>query len=211
MCFAEGGHGTGVRKGSCLETFALIQCAFESHEIVHSLKPCLWGDQLGASPVVHAVPDVTTPASDGALTRDQEYVRWNLLYRDPVFELRLLKNRPSAGPRAPTANTAVKALWKRIEDYESTEAVRAQFPVPAYNGCWELAWKRVIEENPTARHAVEAATEIGEPAQAVARAVVAEMLGHAFEAGLPLFAGSIRDAVVDQLVEDWHARVADPL
>jgi hypothetical protein len=85
-------HGTGVRKGSYLETFALIQSAFESHEIVHSLKPCLWGDQLGASPVLYAVPDVTIPASDGALTRDQEYVRWNLLYRDPVFELRLLKN-----------------------------------------------------------------------------------------------------------------------
>jgi hypothetical protein len=80
--------------------------------------------------------------------------------------------------------------------------------VPAYDGCWELAWKRVIKENPTARHAVDAATEIGEPAQAVARAVVAEMLGHAFEAGLPLFVGGSRDAVVDQLVDDWRARVA---
>ena len=70
------------------------------------------------------------------------------------------------------------------------------------------AWNRVIKDDPTARRAVEAATEIGEPAQAVARAVVANMLGRAFEAGLPLLDGGRRDALVDQLVDDWHARVA---
>lgn len=201
-------HGTGVRRGSYLTTFASIQHAFDNYEIAHVLKPCLWGDDLGASPVVHAVPDVTILAADRALTRDQEYARWDLLYRDPLFELRLLLNRPSAGPRAPAGGAAVKALWKQIDEYEHTDVVRAQIAVATLEECWATAWKGVIKDNSTARRAVEAATEIGEPAQAVARAVVANMLGRAFEAGLPLLDGGARDALVNRLVDDWHARVA---
>ena len=34
------------------------------------------------------------------------------------------------------------------------------------------------------------------------------MLGRAFEAGLPLLDGGARDALVNRLVDDWHARVA---
>ena len=139
-------HGTGVRRGSYLTTFASIQHAFDNYEIAHVLKPCLWGDDLGASPVVHAVPDVTILAADRALTRDQEYARWDLLYRDPLFELRLLLNRPSAGPRAPAGGAAVKALWKRIDEYEHTDVVRAQIAVATLEECWATAWKGVIKD-----------------------------------------------------------------
>ncbi len=165
-------HGTGVRRGSYFTTFASMQHAFDDYQIAHALKPCLWGDDLGASPVVRAVPDVMILTGDHAFTRAQEYARWDLLYRDPLFELRLLLNRPSAGPRPPAAGAAARALRKRIDEYEPTNAVRAQIAVAALEECWATAWKSVINDNPTARRAVEAATEIGEPAQAVARAVV---------------------------------------
>jgi hypothetical protein len=201
-------HGTGIRRGSYFRTFASIQHALDDYEIAHTLKPCLWGDDLGASPPVHAVPDVTIRAPDRTFTRAQEYARWDILYRDPLFELRLLVNRPAAGPRPPVAGTAGRALWRRIEEYEHTEVVRAQIAVFGLEECWAAALKSVITNDPTARRAVEAATEIGEPAQAVARAIVASMLSGAFEAGLPLLDAGRRDALVDQLVDDWHARVA---
>jgi hypothetical protein len=201
-------HGTGVRRGSYLSTYATIQLAFDDHDIAHTLAPCLWGDDLGAANVVKAVPDVTIVPKDCALTRDQEYARWDLLYRDPLFELRLLLRRPAAGPRGPAAGAATKALWKRIEEYAETDAVRARIGAAGLEQCWAAARKHVIREDLTARHAIEAATEIGEPAQAVARALAAEMLSRAFDAGLPLLDGEGRDALVDQLVEDWQARVA---
>jgi len=50
--------------------------------------------------------------------------------------------------------------------------------------------------------------EIGEPGQAIARAVVASLLNQAMEDGRPLLDGPRRDLLVQLLVEDWKANVA---
>ena len=202
-------HGTGVRRGNYLTTFAAIQQAFDSHEIAHELEPCLWGDVLGAAPIFRSLPDVTLTAQDPlALTRDQDYVRWGLLYRDPLFELRLFKNRPSGGPRSPSVAATVAALWLRIRRYTLTDPGRALIRTAGLEACWSAAWKTVVVEDETARQATETASEVGEPAQAVARAIIAEMLGNAFDQGLSILDGRQRDALAGQLVDDWQARVA---
>jgi hypothetical protein len=202
-------HGTGVRRASFLSTFAAIQSAFDRNNIEHALEPCLWGDVLGAAAVLKAVPDVTLSASDPTtLTREQDYARWDLLYRDPLFELRLLKNQPSSGPKPPSVGATIGALWKRISGYTPSERVRACLTAAGLDDVWSAAWKAIVLEDPTASQATLQAREIGEPAQAVARAVVAQMLQMAFDQGLPILNSRQRDALVDHLVEDWQARVA---
>jgi hypothetical protein len=202
-------HGTGVRRGSYLATLACIRRAFDDHAIDHTLDTCLWGDDLGAGEVRKAVPDVTLdPHPAAALTRDQAYARWDLLARDPLFELRLLRNKPASGPKPPAAVAAAKALWNRIEVYVPTATLVPMLERAGLTHYWDAAWKRVVVDDETARLATQSSTEIGEPGQAVARALMAEMMGLAFEDGAPVPDAQLRDALVDRLVDDWQARVA---
>ena len=54
-------HGTGVRKGTFVTTYLVIQQAFAQHGIAHALDGCIWGDVLGALPVIRSLPDITIP------------------------------------------------------------------------------------------------------------------------------------------------------
>ena len=201
-------HGTGVRSGSYFTTFASIQHAFDQHAIAHTLEPCLWGNTLGAAPVLKSLPDLTLKPTPNVLSREEDYARWHLLYRDPLFELRLFKNRPSSGPRPPSTAAAAAELWTRITAFSLSGPSRDMLRRAGLEECWTAAWRTIVVDNDTARLAVASATEVGEPAQAVARAIVAEMLGLAFDRGLPLLDSRQRDAMVDRLVEAWDARVA---
>src|SRR5262245_38162836 len=119
-------HGTGVRRGSYVATLAAIQRAFDEYGIDHVINTCLWGDARAAAAVRKSIPDVTlADPAPRVLARDQEYARWDLLARDPLFEMRLLKNKPSTGPRSPATVANARALWNRIEAYESSAALLA--------------------------------------------------------------------------------------
>jgi hypothetical protein len=143
------------------------------------------------------------------LTNEENYARWELLLRDPLFELRLLKNRSvGGGPRPPALAAAVTALWTRISSYTLRDAALTIVDRASLGSCWTAAWKAVIVDDQTARHATTSAAEIGEPAETVARAVVASMLLHAFQEDIPQLDRRSRDALVDALVDHWDARVA---
>lgn len=199
-------HGTGVRRGSYLATLSILEKAFDHYDIAHTLEECLWGDALGAAPIRRSLPDRTLTPQKAELTPEQDYARWELLYRDSLFELRLLTNRPSDGPVSPAGLGALRGLLSRMDGYEPTEKVSADLASAGLEDYWSTAWTTIINAA-TTRTAVESAEEIGEPAQTVARAVVAEMLRLAFEAGSPVLDRRRRDEIVRQLVIDWKADV----
>jgi hypothetical protein len=202
-------HGTGVRRGTYITTYSVIQQAFAYYAIAHELDACIWGDGLGAKPIIHSLPDTTLSPKQSALTSDEELARWDVLWRDPLFELRLLKNRPSTGPRPPAALANVTALWERIKAYTLRDAALAIVDGAYMDACWADAWNWIVAgDDETAHLATTAATEIGEPAEAVARAIVAAMLGCAFEEDLPQLDGQRREALIGALITDWEARVA---
>jgi len=202
-------HGTGVRRGTYLTTYNVIQQAFQQHAIDHQLDACLWGDVLGALPVVRSLPDITIPPKDPKLTREEEYARWEILSRDALFELRLLKNRPLTGPRPPAVGAQVAALWQRITEYTLRDTALDIVRRAHMESCWTGAWNRIVAgHDDTARLATTSASEIGEPAESVARAIVAEMLAWAFDEELPQLDHEQRDALIAALVDHWQARVA---
>jgi len=202
-------HGTGVRRGSYISTYNVIQQACDRVGITYRLDACLWGDALGAASIVHALPDTTlTPDGAQPLTREEDYARWEILTRDPLFELRLLKNRPAGGPRPPSAGAQVNALWHRIRQYELRDNALAIVRDANLETCWASARTAIVVDDPTAQQATTTATEIGEPAEAVARAIVAQMLDCAFNAEVPQLDRRTRDALVNALVDHWEARVA---
>ena len=202
-------HGTGVRRPSYVATFALLKEAFESYAIPGELAPCLWGDDLGATDPALSLPDAKPQVSKAARwTEDQNLARWELLYQDPLFELRLLKQRPGNGPIPSGVPRPDRALWNRIQKYQPSSALLAllrQWHLEAY---WDGAWAGVIVDDPTGDVLNSSPDEIGEPGQAIARALVANMLQSAIEHGGPLPDGHGRDEIVDLLIEEWGARVA---
>jgi hypothetical protein len=204
-------HGTGVREEGYIRSFEVIKSAFHAHKIPSSVEACLWGNDLGSrlprlslpKPIVHQ----ETRAKPQA---DVEIARWRLLYDDPLFELRLLKNRPS--PKSvilPGAPHPGRALWARIEPYCPSPAVAnflAQYRLAAV---WDKAWSSIITPKGAAADVAGAATtEIGEPAQAIARAVVAQVLVESMQEGEPLLNSAPRDRLVELLLADWQANVA---
>lgn len=202
-------HGTGVRRPSYLATFALMKEAIERYAIPNELAPCLWGDDLGAMDPALSLPDPPPHASKSARwTKDQDFARWELLYQDPLFELRLLKQRPSRGPIPPGVPRPDRALWNRIQAYHrSSELVGLlhRWRLEAY---WDGAWGRVIVDDPTGDVLDSSPDEIGEAGQSIARALVASMLQSAIEDGAPVPDGRRRDEIVDLLIDEWGARVA---
>jgi hypothetical protein len=203
-------HGTGVRRAAYIATFAMLQRAFEEHRIQDSLVPCLWGDDLGAPSPRLAVPGETNIQNARSWSPSEEFARWEILYRDPFFELTLLKNRPvRAEPIPPTAPRPGKALWKRIQAYKPSERALAFLKRSYLEQDWSIAWRDVILKDTTAREILESSIgEIGEPGQAIARAVVARMLQNTVEEARSLPYGPQRDDFVNMLIDDWGARVA---
>jgi len=203
-------HGTGVRKASFFATFAIIQDACRLYDVPCMVAPCLWGDELGAADPVLSLPHAAaqTAAEPAQWTADQEFARWELLYKDPLFELRLLKQRPGDGPIPSGIPRPDRELWKRIRDYRPSIALLELLAAWRLEGYWESARERVVVDDPTGDVLDSAPDEIGEPGQAVARAMVASMLQSAIEDGGSLPDGRLRDRMVDLLIGEWGARVA---
>jgi hypothetical protein len=203
-------HGTGVRKGSYLSTLSIVQQAIDEHQVDCDLAPCLWGDELGAKLPRRAVPGPSPALRDPqALGADEEYARWELLYRDPFFELRLLKNKPeSTAPRSPMSLSRGSDLWRRIAGYRPSPRVVALLESSALVADWEAACEAILVADGLARAIVEDATdEIGEPARATARALVAHVIRSASLDERPILTGKLRDRLVECLVQDWGADV----
>jgi hypothetical protein len=202
-------HGTGVRQGSYFHTFAQIKAAFEKHQFAHALQPCLWGDKLGSRPPSRSLP-VPIAVEATELNEEQEIARWRLLYADPLFELRLLKNRPRvAEPGLPGASARPgELLWKRIFGYQLSSEVRGFLDTFQLDQDWPDAWEFALSEDLAKDVTQSAVHEIREPGQAVARAAVATLLRDPEEAGRLVLDAEHRDALVEMLVTDWQADVA---
>jgi hypothetical protein len=202
-------HGTGVRRPSFLATFALIQDALRHYRIPWDLAPCLWGDDLGAADPSLSLPQpAVKTAKPARWTEEQEFARWELLYQDPLFELRLLKQRPGDGPVASGVPRPDRELWKRIQAYRPSADLLALLRRWQIENYWEGARSRVVVDDPTGAVLDSSPDEIGEPGQAIARALVAAMLQNAIEDGGSLPDGKRRDQIVDLLIDEWGARVA---
>jgi hypothetical protein len=202
-------HGTGVRKPGYLATIAVLKRALLPLG-VSDVEDCLWGDRLGAQTARLCLPGTVQPIASQSLTDEQELARWELLTGNPMFELCMLNNRPRerSDPIRPDAVPAGKALFARLQTYRPEGDVAALLREWSYDGHWEAAWRPVIDHPVTKAVFDEAPGEVGEPAQATARAVIVSLLSSAAAEGRPGLDAHRRDALVRMLVKAWGADVA---
>src|SRR6516164_1787413 len=92
-------HGTGVREPAFSELFERIRSELHQRRPALGVEPCYWGGTEGAR-LWHdgrSVPayDATRGIEPGPA--DEELAAWELLYADPLWELRMLATAGPAG------------------------------------------------------------------------------------------------------------------
>ena len=94
-------HGTGTREPDYTDTFNLIERKLQGIFPQLNAVRCYWGGDLGAS--LHhegtSIPlyDSTRATESSLKEEDYAIALWEQLYRDPLYELRILANRPMQG------------------------------------------------------------------------------------------------------------------
>ncbi|MBD2510548.1 alpha/beta hydrolase [Nostoc muscorum FACHB-395] len=169
-------HGTGIREREYNETFQIIEQKIHAQRPDIKVSPCLWG-VLGAkfNDNRASVPleDATLALSQGE--EDAEIVLWGQLYRDPLYELRLLSLKPieSGNPWEEPGDV----LQSRVASLTPTLELQAKLQEAGIAEVFEPAREAVIHSEPYERALLTVSeSDLSEYYAPIARAVVAQAM-----------------------------------
>lgn len=169
-------HGTGIREREYNETFQIIEQKIHAQRPDIKVSPCLWG-VLGAkfNDNRASVPleDATLALSQGE--EDAEIVLWGQLYRDPLYELRLLSLKPieSGNPWEEPGDV----LQSRVASLTPTSQLQAKLQEAGIAEVFEPAREAVIQSEPYHQALLTVSeSDVSEYYAPIARAVVAQAM-----------------------------------
>ena len=208
-------HGTGVRMSGYRESFALAERTAKHAGISAKFVSCAWGNSLGIDfRGLSLPPDIQTEEREQERERE-DFARWSWLIADPKCELEKLTIRDPASSMpapAPGYDPAWLVEWNRIAAYRPSSGMQVLLERAGLGAtAWSRAWHTVTFADPIAQAAFEhSAHELVEAAQALSRAVVAQLLRDLGDSGEPTPSRSLRDRMVAQLNTDWEVVVLAP-
>lgn len=208
-------HGTGVRMSGYKESLALAELTANQVGITEEFVSCAWGHALGIDFQGLSLPqDAHTEKLEQERERE-DFARWAWLIADPMCELEKLTIRdPTGAIPAPPPGTDPPWLveWRRIAAYQPSQGIRTLFESAGLDiNVWRNAWHAVTVADSITQTAFEhSAHELTEAAQALSRAVVAQMLRDLQSDGRPTPSRGLRDRMVAQLNVDWGVVVLAP-
>lgn len=203
-------HGTGVRGTAYDASFAVIRS-----QVAHHLgdgvdvQPCPWGDHVGATIADNAlsVPGYElgrSSAGAGPSAREQE-LRWQLLYQDPLYELRAYAALAADADelrvaRAPHAQPPGRRALAQLASLQPADPALAR----SGHAAAELvpAAVALLRQGGVFEDALEA-DSLAAPERSralVARAFVAAWAQAAETRGLPVLDGALRDLLYEEAV-----------
>lgn len=199
-------HGTGVREARYAATLAVIQQRVAALELDLDVAGCFWGQAAGAALRADGASIPTYDETGGAaLSAEEELLAlWTLLYTDPWYELRLLRQLPSPEPIAPHERPASVRLREAVDAYVPSAATRAALDEQDLVDLFDqaiVALRRAPELDEAAATAFGAAQE---HRRAIARALVAHALVAAEEQERTVVDGTARDTLVTAVSDDLH-------
>lgn len=200
-------HGTGVRKASYLRTFELLERRLSETAPAVKLKPCLWGESLGARLLLNGA---SIPEFNGVKvavpSRDETLALWELLVRDPLFELRelifLIPDElipPLEQQRKAMFVESVRLLAEREFKVGNPEDLGIQSE-------WNQAtlW---VADSPAFKAAVAGVPFVDMNLRvATSRAIVAALQQRMDDEGIPALSHEIRERLVDQCIDALGGR-----
>lgn len=174
-------HGTGIKKREYEETFNIIEQKIHAQRPEIKVARCLWGDVCGTK--LNA-KGASVPLYDATLalteteTEDAEILLWGELYRDPLYELRLLSLKSiEEGSVNPFGEQPADILQARVENFTPTAELEAELLQAGIAGVFDEAREAVIHSQPY-EEILPRVTEsdLNEYLAAVARAIVAQAM-----------------------------------
>ncbi|MDZ8090297.1 MAG: hypothetical protein RMY16_32815, partial [Nostoc sp. DedQUE12b] len=170
-------HGTGIREREYNETFQIIEQKIHAQRPDIKVSPCLWG-VLGAkfNDNRASVPleDATLALSQGE--EDAEIVLWGRLYRDPLYELRLLSLK-SVEAGNPFGEEPGDVLQSRVASLTPASQLEAKLQEAGIAEVFEPAREAVIHSEPYERALLTVSeSDLSEYYAPIARAVVAQAM-----------------------------------
>lgn len=196
-------HGIGTREPDYTNTFNLIERKL--HEMLPQLKAvrCYWGDigarlhQDGASIPLY---DSTRATEEHLSEEDYEIALWEQLYRDPLYELRILANRPIEQESfVPGQATPGEALDERVKNLKVTDPVLQEKLKEADIADIFEGAKRTVTSSQPYTDAINTLSDEGNVSAcslAIARAIVATSIMEREQRTLLAMDASLRDEII---------------
>ncbi|MFN6502084.1 MAG: hypothetical protein RMX65_034545 [Nostoc sp. DedQUE01] len=196
-------HGTGIREREYNETFQIIEQKIHAQRPDIKVAPCLWG-VLGAkfNDNRASVPleDATLALSPGE--EDADIVLWGQLYRDPLYELRLLSLKPIESGN-PFGEEPGDVLQSRVASLTPASQLEAKLQEAGIAEVFEQAREAIIRSEPYERALLTVSeSDLSEYYAPIARAIVAQamFLSEQQEKFPPILTDAqLRDKVVEML------------
>ncbi|MBW4677903.1 MAG: alpha/beta hydrolase [Desmonostoc geniculatum HA4340-LM1] len=196
-------HGTGIREREYNETFEIIEQKIHAQRPDIKVAPCLWG-ALGArfNENRASVPleDATLALSQGE--EDADIVLWGQLYRDPLYELRLLSLKSVEAGNA-FGEDPGDILQSRVASLTPASQLQAKLQEAGIAEVFEQAREAVIQSEPYKLALLTVSeSDLSEYYPPIARAVVAQamFLSEQQEKFPPILTDAqLRDKVVELL------------
>ncbi len=196
-------HGTGTREPGYTDTFNLIERKL--HDILPQLKVvrCYWGE-LGAR--LHkdgaSIPlyDSSRAIEDLLSEEDYEIALWEQLYRDPLYELRILANRSAEEiDFVPGQLMPGEALNERVKNLKVTDSnLQEKLKEADIADIFDDAKRTVTSSRPYADAINTLVDEANTSAYslAIARAIVATAIMEREQRTLLALDASLRDEII---------------
>lgn len=174
-------HGTGGRKEAYASTFRQMEQALANRRPDVSLYPCLWGDSLGASLGAGgaSIPNYEMSEGGQSPAEAEDIQLWEALYKDSLYEIRLLGLRPLQGQKTvPGKQTAAQELQGRVANLPNDAALITKLDALEIGAVFSSAYEKVAGKSsrPFSRLLETVARPLEGDYAAIARAMVAAVI-----------------------------------
>jgi hypothetical protein len=206
-------HGTGVREPAFSQLFERVRSELHARRPEVGVQPCYWGGTEGAR-LWHdgdSVPAYDATRSIDPGPEDEELAAWDMLYQDPLWELRTLAIAgPAGGERPPWQAPPGDALDASVQALVPSAELAAAVAAAGLAETFQSARVAIATSLPYRRAVAAASDGLSDLRLAVARAIVAEALAEQAEqidVDIPVVPDAeARDRVVLLLVDDLGGR-----
>jgi hypothetical protein len=205
-------HGTGVRRVSYGKSLSLVRSQAKRYLNGAEVHACLWGEPKGArlrlaGKSIPTYDEQPAPSIGEREAEEIELVTWRMLREDPLFELRLLENMPSASQlpeeRGPLDATAGERSCQLVRDLIAPAELIQILRDRELESSWSDARQSFAALGELESILTRANRDPREVSKALSRGLVANLVNVAILNGHSGISSETRDRLVALLVPCW--------
>ncbi|MGB3191476.1 MAG: hypothetical protein WBB43_18875 [Limnoraphis sp.] len=173
-------HGTGGRAEEYLATFQQIEKVIGERKPNVKLVPCLWGEKHGVKLNAKglSIPFDLKKINQVNKEEDKNILLWEALYKDPLYEIRILGFRELPDQSVLFGETPSERIESNLERLTTSAEVKTKMEAFGIGEVFDSACQTIkISDSNTFERLLDTAYEpLEEEYQAIARAIIAEAI-----------------------------------